>query len=101
MRVVSLNIDLPDLIVVRRAVDAYLDQCLCQQKPVSDRCDNCQSLQATRDDMDRLASAPKFRPAGPKAIEDCALTAASPLIPLGWEPARPHLRVVSRIEAGG
>ena len=101
MRVVSLNIDLPDLIVVKRAVDAYLDQCPCRQKRVGDRCETCRSLENTRKDLTRLADGPRPRPAMP--LPPYPFQPASPpsLVAVGLDAERPRLRVVSRIEARG
>lgn len=101
MRVVSLNIDLPDLIVVKRAVDAYLDQCQCRQKRAGEPCQGCLSLEATRDEIARLANSPCPRVSPPHGLDEGHSPWPASLFGAGWEPERPHLRVVSRVEAGG
>ncbi len=98
MRVVSLNIDLPDLIVVKRAVDAYLSQCPCRQKRAGDCCENCRSLEATLDDIARLAAGPRRRAAAPLAPDSCRFNAPDTLVPLGFGGDRPRLTVVPSVE---
>lgn len=101
MRVVSLNIDLPDLIEVKRAVDAYLDQCQCRRKRAGEPCQGCLSLEATRDEISRLADSPRPRLSSSFGANERNSPRPSTLFGAGWEPERPHLRVVSRVEAGG
>ncbi len=101
MRVVSLNMDLADLIAITKAVDAYLEQC-CRADGTGDvLCENCRSLEATRGELSRVARAPKLRPAAPErqmpAPPDHPLRPAS----LSFGARRPPLRVVSRAEARG
>lgn len=101
MRVVSLNIDLPDLLVVKRAVDAYLDQCPCREKRAGDPCEACLSLEATRFDIARLERGPRSRFPSPVPVDEPSPTGPRPLLPVGLTAERPRLRVVSRVEAGG
>jgi Zn-finger nucleic acid-binding protein len=101
MRVVSLNMDLADLLAVSRAVDAYLEQCPCGEVNADTLCEQCRSLEVTRGELSRLVRAPKLRPpASPRHRPGrrCQpMESASPSLGV----TRPLLRVVSGAKAGG
>ncbi len=101
MRVVSLNMDLADLVAVTKAVDAYLEQCNCRRERTGPPCENCLSLEATRDEFSRLTRAPKIRPGAPLASPEAARHEPLPVVSLRMGAGPRPLRVVSAAEAGG
>lgn len=101
MRVVSLNMDLADLLAVSRAVDAFLEHCPCGDVDADMLCEHCRSLEVTRGELSRLVRAPKLRP--PASARHRSepryqpLESASPSLGV----TQPLLRVVSGAKARG
>lgn len=86
MRVVSLNLDVPDAVVVRRALAGVMATCGCQQVDRS-RCADCQALGAVVNELEACGrSAPRRRewPRGSR------MDSASPPTELAASFARPE-----------
>lgn len=101
MRVVSLNMDLADLVAVTKAVDAYLERCNCRGERADPPCETCLSLEATGDELSRLTRAPKIRPDVRLACSAVTRHEPLPVVSLRMGAGPPPLRVVPAAEAGG
>jgi hypothetical protein len=64
MRFVTLNLDVQDARVVRRAVAGAIGRCGCQRGDDGGSCPSCEALEAVLADLDRVLSGPGARRTG-------------------------------------